>query len=289
MRRRRWGPWEDHHLVFAYRQVPTKTIARELRRTLSAVKLRASHLGIARLRPRWTTAEDEVLRRRYREISVSQICVRLRRPKAGAYARAFRLGLRKVARKKRRVWSSAEDEILREKYGMVRPLVLAKELKRTRGSIWHRAKRIGLFAQLGSGEYVRRQALPRTAKPFTGLHDEGHRGYVAGIIDGEGSIERPPRVKLSVTTTTRRLAYRLQEIAGGSVSGPYLYHKTKIFGSRRCRVKPQYHWNYSSRAHVYLLLKAIHPYLVVKAREAERAVEYLESRLGWSGDGKDAT
>src|SRR2546427_68886 len=131
--------------------------------------------------------------------------------------------------------------------------------------------------ELGSGEYLRRQGLPRSARPFTGLLDPAQRGYVAGIIDGEGSVGLPPKVFISVTTTTKALAVRLQMLAGGSVAGPYSYQKTKVFGSKRCRIKPQYHWNYASRAHVYLLLKAIQPYLVVKAREARKGLKYLEN------------
>jgi hypothetical protein len=290
MERRRWRSWEDHHLVFAYRHVPTRTIATDLGRTLAAVKNRTHYLGLARRTARWNSYEDEFLRRHYQDFPASGISKRLGRSEGGVYNRAFYLGLtRTVSRAVRRPWTAAEDKILREKYGLVRPLALAMEINRTRVSVWHRAKRIGLLAELGSGEYIRRQGLPRTAKPFTGLCNPGDRGYVAGIIDGEGSVGPPPRVHVSVTTTTRSLAVRLQELAGGSVAGPYRYHKTKIFGSRRYRVKRQYHWNYSSRAHVYLLLKAIQPYLVVKAQEAQRAIQYLEKKLGWSRGGADKT
>src|SRR6266704_2471352 len=59
--------------------------------------------------------------------------------------------------------------------------------------------------------------------------------------------------------------------------------KTKVFGSRRCPVRPQYRWNFASRYHIYLLLKAIQPYLVVKTREAKRAISYFEN-LGWKTD-----
>jgi hypothetical protein len=245
-------------------------------------------MGLVRRTPRWNSNEDKFLRIKYRKLSASRIGEQLHRSKGGVYARASFLGLMgNRPPKERRPWTSAEDNILREKYGTVRPLALAAELKRTRGSIWHRAKRIGLFAALGSNEYIRRHSLPRTAKPFTGLHNLGDRGYVAGIIDGEGSVGRPPKLHVSVTTTTRSLAAHLQELAGGSISGPYRYQKTKVFGSRRCRVKPQYHWNYSSRAHVYLLLKAIRPYLIVKAREAQKAIEYLEQRFGLGGNETD--
>lgn len=282
MNRRRWGSWEDHHLVFAYRHVPTRAIAKELGRTRTAIKRRVSYLGLARKTPRWTAQEDEFLRRHHEDLRARGVSERLRRPRGGIYARVCLLGLAKTTPPaRRRPWTRSEDNILRARYGQVRPLALARELRRTRGAVWHRAERIGLFAHVGSGEYVRRQALPRTARPFTGLDNTGDRGYVAGIIDGEGSIGPPPRVRVSVTTTTKSLAVRLQALAGGSVAGPYRYSKTKVFGSRHCRIKPQYHWNYYSRFHVYLLLKAIQPYLVVKAREARRAVEYLETKHGW--------
>src|SRR5207244_12779174 len=111
----------------------------------------------------------------------------------------------------------------------------ARATKRTRGAVWHRAKKLGLLSPRWSNEFARRHSLPRTARPFTGLDDPVDRGYVAGIIDGEGSVGPPPRVDVSVGTTTRSLAFRLRNVARGSVPGPCHQPHTKVCGSRRRR------------------------------------------------------
>jgi len=128
---------------------------------------------------------------------------------------------------------------------------------------------------------LKRQSMQRSAKPFEGLRDPVLMGYVAGILDGEGTVHTPPHVALTVGSTTKALVVRLTEIVGGSVAGPYHYQKTKMFGSKRCVVKPQFRWNFSSRYHCYLLLKILFPYLVVKAKDAKRTIHYLEKSYGW--------
>lgn len=106
-------------------------------------------------------------------------------------------------------------------------------------------------------------------------------GYVAGVIDGEGAIMSYPHFEASVSTTTKSLAERLRDVAGGSVAGPYLYERRKRFGNRLCRLKPQCHWNFSSRYNLYLLLLDLEPYLVVKQRIARELIAKLEKRYGW--------
>ncbi len=283
--RRRWTSSEDHHLVAAYRHVPVQTIASVLGRTDTAVKLRVSYLGMTRHTRRWGASEDEFIRRRYGKVRTGTIAEAINRTTEAVYGRAWKLGLmRSTPRSKRRPWRLDEIEYLNTNYGNIRPSQISRNLRRSCGAIHHKAQKLGLFSASGSPEYVRRQSLPRTARPFTGLSNPIERGYVAGVLDGEGSIGPPPRIFISVTTTTKSLAFRLQTLAGGSVAGPYQYGKTKVFGSKRCRVKPQYHWNYASRYHAYLLLKAVQPYLVVKARAARRAIEYVEAVYRWEAE-----
>ena len=86
---------------------------------------------------------------------------------------------------------------------------------------------------------------------------------------------------MSVSTTTKSLAVALRNMAGGTVAGPYLYGERKRFGDRLCRVRPQYHWNFDSQYQVFLLLRRLRPYLVVKAPEADRGVRYFEHELKW--------
>ena len=180
-----------------------------------------------------------------------------------------------------RPWLPEEDGILLELYGTLRPHEIADELARTVGAVHHRAEELGLFSKRWSSEFRRRQSLPRKGQPFTGLPEPAKAGYAAGIIDGEGSILGPPRVVVSVTTTTESLALALRTIVGGTVAGPYLYARHKRFGNQLCRLKPQYHWNFSSQYEVYLLLKHVRPFLVVKADAADHAISCFGKDLKW--------
>ncbi len=230
----------------------------------------------------WTTKELRHLRDRYGKESAKAISHELGRTIGAVYSLAHNAGFSRPPFKiPVRVWSAEDDGILLALYGTWKPSELANELGRTVGSVHHRAEELSLFSSRSSPEFRRRQSLPRKGRPFTGLPEPTAAGYVAGIIDGEGSILGPPRITVSVTTTTEPLALALREMVGGTVSGPYLYASHKRFGDRLCRLKPQYHWNFSSQYQVYLLLKRLRPYLVVKRSEADRGISYFETTLKW--------
>ncbi len=281
--RRPWSPREDAYLRRNYGKVSADELAKRLGRTMCAIRLRAQLVGIAERHPRWTPKEDQVLRTSYGKVRPAILAGTLGRPVGSVHNRAHDLGLTRHRTYSWRAWTPEEDRVLRDNYGNRLPRQIAKMLGRTRSSVYHRAEKLQLFSYFGSPDYRKRQSLPRAGKWYAGL-DEVSSGYVAGILDGEGSIQKPPSLAISVTTTTRALADRLVELAGGTVTGPYLYQKTRMFGRKRCRLKPQYHWNFSSRYHTYLLLKRILPYLVVKAQEADRAVTFIEKTYGWHAD-----
>lgn len=231
---------------------------------------------------RWTAEELDYLRTRYTTESATAISRELGRSVGAVYAVAHSVGVsRPTPKVPVRMWSPEEDGVLLELYGTLRSCELATELGRTVGSVHHRAEELGLCSPRWSPEFRRRQSLPRKGRPFTGLVEPAAAGYAAGIIDGEGSILAPPRITVSVTTTTEALALALADMVGGSVSGPYLYARHKRFGDRVCCLKPQYHWNFSSQYEVYLLLKRVRPYLVVKRSEADRAIAYFETTVRW--------
>ena len=280
---RRWTAWEDAYLRSRYGRDPTKLVARDIGRTVAAVHTRAEHLEVRCQYRTWSPGREALLRKKYGRIPTHRLARELGMSLPAVYTRAKRLDLtRSIVRVGIfRAWTTSEDTFLNENYGNARPAVIAKALGRSKASIYHRSMHLHLSSVLGSPEFARRQSLPRTAQPFTGTTDPAVLGYVAGIIDGEGSITMPPKLALSVTTTTRTLAVRLQAMVGGSITGPYRYYKTKVFGTKRCIVKPQYHWGIASRYHLYLLLSALLPYLVLKGGKAKKAISYLESKYRW--------
>lgn len=142
---------------------------------------------------RWSAEELDYLRRNYRRVPTALISLRLGRSVCSVHAISHKIGAtRPTFKASARAWLPEEDGILLELYGSIRSKELAKELGRTTGSVRHRAEELGLFSKRWSPEFRRRQSLPRTGREFTGLTDPTILGYVAGIIDGEGSILAPP-------------------------------------------------------------------------------------------------
>lgn len=280
---RRWTPSEDRWLRKNFGKHTIPEIARILGRTPYAVETHAGGIGLKRPYRIWTPDMVDYLRDTCHRFPGPDLARGLNVSLAAVYSKAMVLGITKHQSKhvSPHLWTSTEDSIISSNYGEIRPSEIAWILGRTRASVYHRIDRLGLASGVGTPEYLRRQALPRTAHPFTESDDPAVLGYVAGIIDGEGAILQSPHLSLSVTTTTKELAVALQTMVGGSVAGPYRYGKTKMFGRRRCRVKPQYHWNFSAKYHVYMLLKALRPFLVVKAKAAQQAIAYFEERYRW--------
>lgn len=278
---RPWTPEGEGYVLQNYRKLPTELIAQQLNRTPHAITGRALSPrwgAAARIRSRkiWTSTEDAALQSAYGKCPTQSIGQVLGRTAGSVHSRAHKMGLtRPLTKAPPRVWTGAEDDLLRTAYGQVRPMEIAKKLGRSRASVYHRAEHLGLFSAVGSPEFLRRQSLPRTARPFVGLPNPLDIGYVAGIIDGEGSVLGPPKITVQVSMTTPEVIHRLQDLCGGSVTGPY---EQRSGTTEVC--KPQYHWTVSSADNAYRLLKALLPYLIVKKEKAEEVIRILEKK--WS-------
>ena len=284
MQWRRWTVPEDAQLRERYGKELTDSLARSISRTKVAVQCRASDLHIRSSSRKWSPEREALLRKKYGAVPTESLAHELGISLPALYSHASLLELTRPTMRKgiAKAWISSEDSFLRRNYGVIRPAEIAAKLGRSRPSIYHRSIQLHLSSPLGSSEFFKRQTLPRSASPFTGTTDSAILGFVAGIIDGEGSITMPPKLAIAVSTTTKALALHLRSVVGGSVAGPYRYNKTKVFGTKRCRVKPQYRWNFSSRYHTYLLLQAVLPYLVIKQQTAKKAITYLERKYGWN-------
>jgi hypothetical protein len=90
------------------------------------------------------------------------------------------------------------------------------------------------------------------------------KGWIAGIIDGEGSIcltrqkaneHRSP--ELEVTSTTKEMLEKLQGLCGGSISIQKVY---------QAHYKPSWHWNIKGNK-VLELLSEIREYLLVPEKK----------------------
>ena len=104
--------------------------------------------------------------------------------------------------------------------------------------------------------------------------------YLAGIIDGEGTIyiqkvdrktffDYFPRIQ--IVTTNKELMYWIKDTFGGIVS-----FRDRSTENRNW--KPQYTW-YTTRKIMDILLPLIHPFLIIKKKHVEIMIEFRHSFL----------
>lgn len=104
---------------------------------------------------------------------------------------------------------------------------------------------------------------------------EWQLGYIAGIIDGEGCV----------TLIRNKTGYISQSIRVDMTSAScirLLYSSTLIgamYVADRKGQRKVYSWQISDRLQVYSLLRAIHPYLIIKQEQAELVMQFIERRI----------
>ncbi len=121
--------------------------------------------------------------------------------------------------------------------------------------------------------------LKREPEATTTL-DKVQLGYAAGIIDGEGTIslvksacktcksEFRYRITLTMSNTSLKLVKRFQSWFGGAFY---------IIPKREQDRQQQYKWQLNAIFEQIAFLKLIKPYLFVKQKQAELALEFLNN------------
>jgi hypothetical protein len=101
--------------------------------------------------------------------------------------------------------------------------------------------------------------------------------YVAGFIDGEGSIIiKPPRVRLYISNTNKEI---LEEIKKFVNCGSVFEVKREIKGNW----KKQYGWTICSHQEVLKILTNLKDRLFIKKELCKKAVDYIEHKR-WQKD-----
>ena len=111
--------------------------------------------------------------------------------------------------------------------------------------------------------------------------------YLAGFVDGEGSITLYKRkdirtkkgftinAKFSIGNTNQDFMKELNSCGGQ----PFI----RKYNGENC--KPLYELNIQDLKGIRVFLKAIQPYLIIKKKQAELMIEFIESRLSHKGSG----
>jgi len=143
---------------------------------------------------------------------------------------------------------------------------LSKENNCSQDTIWKFLKRKGI-TRLNVHRISR---LPKLT--------EAEKGYIAGIIDGEGYIQKLPGCKCSwrlyVNNTNKEVIQWLyQKIP---------YSHLGVSSPKRANHKKCYYWSLTKSLATWFLLRQIFPYLIIKKRKVKRELrEYQEGFAGF--------
>lgn len=150
------------------------------------------------------------------------------------------------------------------------------------------ADRLQVWCRTCNTEYARERRARLPKKPDKRFTFKGAtwkppssvaaRAYLAGIIDGEGTISyQAPggsvrHYRVAVIMTCEDTINWL-----GQWGGTVTTHKRKVPQPNR---KPQFLWRVTGHSNVRVVLTAILPYLVTKRQTAIETLEYIATRPG---------
>jgi len=212
----------------------------------------------------WTEEEENYLREHYYEEKKKNIADKLNRTESAVKHKARKLGLTNPECGK---WTKEEVSFLKENCYDMKLKEIAKALGKSRKGVYNKRYQLGL--------------TPRTYRKVKDLKSiqlsEENAAYLAGLIDGEGSItfrgDPSPGSSYSmhiyVTNTDRDILGWIKKETG--VGRIYVHSHSS---SNTC-----YRWGIHSIAEIKPFLEEIHPYLKVKTEVSELMLRLCNSRL----------
>lgn len=166
-------------------------------------------------------------------------------------------------------WTEAEVEILKNNYPSSKQGELQKLLpRRNWRCIGQKAFKLGIKRNFDAMDY----GIPFEGEALGGF-TEAEKGYLAGIIDGEGCIGFYRRRNgkqgyyvYAMNVTIANSSPRLERWLGDKF--PNRFYRQKQNPTEWTK-KEVYRWSLSGSQQVMQFLKEIEPYLVIKRRQAE--------------------
>lgn len=242
------------------------------RRTPTSINLKAMQLDIANKRKLYSKEEDNLARKMLQNnCSFKEIAKKLGRTVCAISARNYNVW--NIAQKT--VWTSQQDQFLKDNYSTTPYYELAKQLKHSYVAIRVRASRLGL-RKLNAFRVINKQTLNGT--PLTrGEATDLEKGIVIGLLEGEGCLSfywnkklRHPHPDLSIGNTNLGILIFCKKIIGGTVGT-----NRKGGGGR----KTSYSLKLRNIILVHATLEHLLPHLLVKRKAAELMIEYCKIRL----------
>lgn len=220
----------------------------------------------------WTREEIDVLKHHYPVKSKNEMLKLLpNKTHSAILHKASRLKLRK----KHYFWTTEEKEILKANWaGCSGPQLLRMLPNKDWVSIRHKAVELQL-AKKAFAKYWRtyEKIAPIKLKTID-------RGYLAGLIDGEGTIRIVRALKkwyapfIQITNTDKRVMDWLQDLLGKKSVGR-LYAEKK---GRKPNFKPKFVYNIASVQGVKQILEQIVDILKIKKQQALLVLEFIKMK-----------
>jgi hypothetical protein len=204
----------------------------------------------------WTVEELEILRSYYKKDKATLVTLLPNRTWSAIKCKAHRLGLKRYTKRK---LTNEELAFVRDNYKHLSVDELARKLGRSKRAVYRIASEI----------HATRRIVP--CLRLTDLE----RGYVAGIIDGEGhlGIEKEKSYLqpfIRIGNTSKELLLYLQNLIGGKI------HQLP---KRNKNWKDQFRLDIQRPEEIIAILNEILPLFIVKKIHAQLLFKFCESRL----------
>lgn len=223
----------------------------------------------------WTNIEIDLLKNNYINTNYDELLTMFPGRSVSAIAhKVQRIGLKRSRISSSSIdWAQNEIELLKEAYSTT-DSVSNLFPNRTYQAIRAQASKLGLkrdriFSQLSKKTI----SVPIKLEKL---------GYIAGLIDGEGSIitlrPKNPNHNLSfhvlITNTHFGVMEWLIKNVGGTIQSRYPRPRPHVLAKKIC-----YTWYCTGRSNILHLLKAILPYLIIKKEKATQVINEI-NRIG---------
>lgn len=221
----------------------------------------------------WNIHEDEFLKDNYGKVPPRFIAKQLNRSASSVMHRAFNLGIHgtRASHVRNKTWTNEEERLLIENYSKMDWSELSNLTGHTRHAIRNRASKLGVPRDLEIPDITDLDAA-----------------YLAGLIDGEGSIMinchhtgllvSGTMVKVSISSTSLELLSEVRDfflLQAENQKPPELVHY------HNAAAKPNHKTGYllgiGGKNRTKKVLERLLPYLRLKKPQAEVALEYLRT------------
>jgi biotin operon repressor len=227
----------------------------------------------------WSSEEIAFLEANYQKLTYKEIAEKLGRSENAVACKLSQLKL-----KKERRWTAEEIEFLKQNYIRLSVKEIAEKLGRTLEAVRAMAKRLKITRPI---EFIKNRSLIKTQELVSRL-SEREKGYIAGLVDGEGTITIQIREVLHnkkkdfhlcplllVSNSNRTVMEWLKEKLGGKTIVDRYTRRDKKLGFRKI------YYTFEMRGKRILpVLEAICPSLQIKREQCEAVIQFIKSRLG---------